>query len=205
MSIRSRASSRGAVAKVLGTLGVIGAAAAVAGLGTFGSFTDSITPVDTNVGTGVLSIALGPAANYATVPAVTGGLMPGDTTSTPFDLWNDGTVDWSAVTFTSWATRSSLLDTDTVNGLQLTIESCPVSWSVAGPGAYSCEGAVTEFYSGPILMNQALQGAASLRAGRVDHLLATLEFPGTAGNALQGQVSDLSFTFTATQRDGAAR
>ena len=42
--------------KIVGALSVVGAAVAVAGLGTFGQFTDSTSPVDTKVDTGVLSI-----------------------------------------------------------------------------------------------------------------------------------------------------
>jgi hypothetical protein len=206
LSIRTKAAAKsGITVKVIGSLAVVGTAAAVAGMGTFGSFTDSTTAVDATTDTGVLDIALGVAANYATVPAITGGLIPGDYRATPFDLRNAGTVDWSAVNFKAAATRSSALDTDTVNGLQLTVESCSVAWVVAGPGTYSCPGEVTDFYAGPIVMDEPLQGAASLTAGGVDHLLATIAFPADATDALQGQRSDLAFTFTAMQRDGAAR
>jgi hypothetical protein len=54
-------------------------------------------------------------------------------------------------------------------------------------------------------MQTALAGAASLNAGGVDHLLATVALPQSAGNAFAGQVSNLAFTFTATQRPGAVR
>jgi hypothetical protein len=157
------------------------------------------------VDTGVVSIRLDSAANYATVPVITGGLLPGDTQVTPFNLTNDGDVPWGSVTFKSWATKSSLLDTDKMNGLQVTVESCSESWAVAGPGAYSCGGDVTEFYSGPIVMEEALPNAASLNPGETDHLLATIELPESAGNGFEGLASGLSFTFTAVQRDGAAR
>ncbi|WP_116451177.1 hypothetical protein [Blastococcus litoris] len=195
---------RRTAAKVVASLGIVGASVAIAGLGTFGSFTETTAPVETNVETGTVSIRLSPAASYASVPFTAGGLMPGDSTSTPFDLVNDGDVAWDSVTFTSWATSSSLLDTDQVNGLQLTLESCPTSWTVVGSG-YACGGAVQEFYSGPIIMDDALAGAASLQPGQVDHLLATIDFPTTAGEAHENKVSQLAFAFTAVQRDGAAR
>jgi hypothetical protein len=204
VSIRTTA-RRTATKKVVGSLGVLGAAAAVAGLGTLGGFTDSTTPVDTQVDTGVVSIALNPAANYATVPVVTGGLLPGDTSATPFNLVNDGTAAWGSVSFRSWATSSSRLDSDPVHGLQLSLESCSVPWAVAGPGTYSCPGTVTDFYTGPVIMDTTLANAASVTPGQVDHLLATIEFPSTAGNTFTGQTSGLAFTFTAVQRDGAVR
>jgi hypothetical protein len=203
--IRRSAERRRITTRLVGSLGVLATAAVVAGITTFGTFTDSTTPVDATVDTGVLSIELSGAVNNATVPAVTGGLLPGDTQATPFDLWNAGTVDWSSVTFQSWATGSSLLDTNTANGLQLTLQSCTQSWAVAGPGSYSCPGQVATFYSGPIIMQTALANAGTLRAGGVDHLLATVALPQAAGNEFKGQVSNLSFTFTATQRPGTAR
>jgi hypothetical protein len=205
VQIRSAAPARRrTAAKVVASLGVVGATVAIAGMGTFGSFTDTTWPVETNVGTGTLSINLSPAAMYATVPVSTGGFLPGDTSATPFDLRNDGDVAWESVTLTSWATQSSLLDSDRVNGLQLTVESCPTAWTVAGSG-YDCAGAVQRFYSGPIVMDRPLAGAASLEPGRVDHLLARIDFPTTAGDAHEDESSQLAFRFTAVQRDGAAR
>jgi hypothetical protein len=206
VQIRSHAvpARRRTAAKVVASLGVVGATVAIAGLGTFGSFTDSTTPVESNVETGTISINLSPAAMYASVPVTTGGFLPGDRSSTPFDLVNDGDVAWDSVTFTSWATTSSVLDSDPVNGLQLTVRSCSTAWTVVGSG-YSCGGAVRDFYSGPIIMDQALAGAASLEPGQVDHLLATIDFPSTAGDAHKNKVSQLAFGFTAVQRDGAAR
>lgn len=195
---------RRTAAKVVASLGIVGATVAIAGLGTFGSFTETTAPVETNVETGTVSIRLSPAASYASVPFTAGGLMPGDSTSTPFDLVNDGDVAWDSVTFTSWATSSSLLDTDQVNGLQLTLESCSIPWTVVGSG-YACGGDVDAFYVGPIIMDDPLAGAASLQPGKVDHLLATIAFPSTAGEAHENKVSELAFSFTAVQRDGATR
>lgn len=190
--------------KAVASLGIVGAAAAIAGLGTFGTFTDS-TSVDTGVDTGVVSISLSGAAAYATTPAITGGLLPGDTRATPFDLKNDGDVAWASLTFRSWAAVSTLLDTDTVHGLQLTLESCSQSWTVAGAGRYSCAGTDTLFYSGPIIMETTVENAASQSPGNTDHLLATVGLPADAGNDLKGLTSQISFTFTAVQRDGAPR
>ena len=65
---------RSTAAKVLGSLGIIGTAAAVAGIGTFGGFTDSTTPVATNVATGTLSIDLSQAG--LAVPVTTTATGP---------------------------------------------------------------------------------------------------------------------------------
>jgi hypothetical protein len=206
VSIRTdvRSARRSSITKAVASVGVLAAAAAVAGLGTFGNFTDSTTPVDSTVDTGTVSINLSPASSYATVPVTTGGFLPGDSSATPFDVTNDGDVAWQSLTFTSWATTSSVLDSDPVHGLQLRLEACSVSWTVAGSG-YVCGGDVQPLYAGPIIVDRPLAGAVSLTPGRTDHVLATISFPSTAGDQYKNKVSEMAFRFTAVQRDAATR
>lgn len=194
---------RGVAAKVVGTVAVLAAAGAVAGLGTLGGFTTSDT-VDTEVATGVLSIRLDAAAGTTSVPFSGGAMMPGDVEQVAFDLRNDGDVPLASVGLGSVARVSSLLDTDRVDGLQMDVESCSQPWAKVG-AAWTCGGTVTGFYSGPIVMDGTLEGAASLRPGGVDHLLTTVSFPSSAGDELKRQSSTFTFTFSAVQRDGAAR
>jgi hypothetical protein len=53
VQIRSAAPARRrTAAKVVASPGVVGATVAIAGMGTFGSFTDTTSPVETNVWTG---------------------------------------------------------------------------------------------------------------------------------------------------------
>jgi hypothetical protein len=198
MRIRSRAT------KVVATLALLGTAATVAGLSTHGDFTDSTAPVNTQVDTGVISIALAPGAYQASVPYVSGGLVPGDSHTLVMDLVNAGNVPLSSLTLRSAVTSSSALDTDTVNGLQLSLESCSQPWTVAGTG-YTCAGTVTPFYAGPILLDLELTGAASHAAGARDHLKAVMSLPASADNAMQGKRSTFSFTFTGVQRAGGDR
>lgn len=190
--------------KIVGTVVVVGAAAAVAGLGTFGGFTDSTVPADAAVTSGVLSINVSAAGSSAPVPYTTTDLMPGDSASMPMDLRNGGDVDLSSLVLASRATASSTLDTDRVDGLQLELESCATPWAGAA-GSYTCAGGVVDLYSGPIAVDRALTGARSLEAGATDHLLMTVSFPTTGGDALQNQSSTLEFVFTGTQRDGGNR
>jgi len=206
VSIRTDVGSarRSPITKAVASVGVLAAAAAVAGLGTFGNFTDSTTPVDATVDTGTVSISLTPASSYATVPVTAGGFLPGDSSATPFDITNDGSVAWQSLTFTSWADTSSVLDSDPVHGLQLGLQSCSESWTVAGSG-YTCGGDVASLYAGPIIVDRALAGAVSLAPGRTDHVLATISFPATAGDAYKDKVSQMSFRFTAVQRDATTR
>jgi hypothetical protein len=81
--------------RVLGSLAVIGTAAAVAGRGTFGTSTDSTTPVPAQLTSGTVSIDLAEPA--APIPAVTTGLLPGDSIARTLTLVNDGNSPLSSV------------------------------------------------------------------------------------------------------------
>ena len=118
-------STRDTTRTVLGSLAVLGSAAAVAGLGTFGTFTDSTTPISTQVASGTVSIDLTQPA--APIPAVTTGLLPGDSIARTVTLRNDGDSPLSSVALGVTTTNPSVLTTDTVHGLQLALQSCSVA------------------------------------------------------------------------------
>ena len=202
---QSPTSGRVTAARLVASLGVLGATAAIASLGTFGTFSDTTAPVDTALDTGVLSIDVA-EAGAGLVPFTGGLILPGDSRAFPVDLVNSGDTALSSVTLGSWATASSILDSDPVNGLQLTVDSCSQSWTDTGSG-WSCGGTRKAYYSGPTLVHDhALTGSASLAAGAVDHLLLTAALPSTASSeSFEGATSELSFVFTGVQRDGAAR
>jgi len=190
------------VARLIGSVGVIGAAAAVAGLGTFGAFTDSTTPAAVSVQSGVVSIALAAADGSATVPLSFDGVVPGASVTRAVNLVNDGDSALASVRMGTVATESSVMDTDTVQGLQMTVQSCSVAWT----SDFTCTGDVrTLLGSGPVVRDQLLSDPASLAAGTTDHLAVRLELPVSAGDAFKEQASELALTFTATQRAGAER
>lgn len=132
----------GAAKKVLLSLSVLGAAGSIAALGTFAQFTSS-TSAAQEASTGTMTVALGAsgtAANRLTVAAA--DMAPGDTVQRSVDLVNSGTIGLSDVTLTTAASPSSILDTNTVHGLQVAIDRCSVAWteSASAPYAYSCSG-----------------------------------------------------------------
>ncbi len=192
--------------RVLASAGVLGVAATVAGLGTFGTFTDSTTPVVTQLDTGVFSIALTESADAATLSLFdNGSFLAGDAESSAIDLVNDGSVALSELRLTSTAPTSSALDSDADDGLQLLVESCSVDWELTA-GLWSCAGTTARHYDGPIVADTALGGSAGLAAAGVDHLLLTASLPSTTtADLVAGAVSELDFTFSAVQRDGGAR
>jgi predicted ribosomally synthesized peptide with SipW-like signal peptide len=189
--------------KLLASLAVLGAAASIAGLGTFATFTSS-TSASHTVSSGTVTIALGAtgaSTNRLTVGA--SAIAPGDTIQRSVDLINQGSLDLASTTLTTTATTSSLLDTDTTNGLQMVIDKCSAAWTEAGPPyTYTCSGSTsTVLASRPVIGSTlALSNLGSLTAGATDHLRVTLTLPGAAGNTLQNQTSTISYAFTGTQR-----
>lgn len=194
--------------KVLASAVLVAGAAGAAGLGTFGSFTSS-TSASATVGSGTVAIAVGSdgAANRLSVPA--SGIVPGDTVSRAVTLSNTGNQALAGITLTSAATTSSKLDTDTTNGLQLSISSCTTPWVEANAPkyTYTCNGTTKSVLAArPVVgSNMALTNLGSLTAGASDNLVLTLTFPATADNTMQNQSSVIGFTFTGTQRAAAAQ
>ena len=198
-------STRGTTRKVLGSLAVIGTAAAVAGLGTFGTFTDSTTPVTAELTSGKVSIDLAQPA--APIPAVTTGLLPGDSIARTVTLVNDGNSPLSTVALGVTTANPSVLTTDAVNGLQLALRSCSVAWTQATPApTYTCAGTERALTTpGAAVGNRTLDTPASLTPGGTDHLLVTLTLPTTADNTFQGKTSTLALTFSGVQRAATPR
>jgi hypothetical protein len=202
----STAKNRSTARKVVGSLGVIGAAAAVAGLGTFGTFTDSTTPVSTEVTTGTVDINLAQPA--AAIPATTANFVPGDSMTRAVTLTNNGTAALSSVTLDVTSSTNTVLTTDIVNGLQLSLKSCSVAWTQGGTAAaptYTCSGTQKNVALGPAVKNFPFSNLASLAPGGVDHLVFTISLPTSADNTFAGKDSTLSLTFTGVQRSGTAR
>ena len=195
--------------KVLFSLAALGVAGALAGMGTFATFT-ATTSASQTLASGTVIIALGntgASTNRLTVNA--SGLVPGDTAQRSFDLSNTGSQDLASVGLTATASPSSLLDTDTTNGLQMVVDRCSVAWTESGSSpafSYSCSGSTTTIISSRAVIQSglAMAGLSALTAGGTDHLRLTLTFPGTAGATLQGLSSTLTYSFLGTQRAGSA-
>ncbi len=197
-------STRDTTRKVLGSLAVLGTAAAVAGLGTFGTFTDSTTPISTQLTSGTVSINLTQPA--APIPATTTGLLPGDSVARTVTLVNDGNSPLSSVALGVTATTPSVLTSDTVHGLQLTLTSCTVPWTqpTTAP-TYTCAGTAKTHLTGAAVGTRSLDAPASLTPGGTDHLLVTLALPATADNTFQGKTTTLALTFSGIERAATTR
>ena len=118
----------------------------------------------------------------ATAAVSLGDLVPGDTVDRTITLKNSGSLGFR-YTVSATQTASTLLWTDSTNGLQLTVAT--------GAGAV--------LYSGPLSGLGALAGPSTLIPGGTELLRYTFGFPAGAPDALQGLVQDLTLVFTATQ------
>lgn len=193
--------------KLLLSVAAIGAAAAIAGLGTYATFTSS-TSASQSVASGTVTVALGAtgaSTNRLTVGA--SNIAAGDTIQRSVDLINQGSLNLASVTLTTTATTSSLLNTDTSNGLQMAIDKCSAAWTEAGSApayTYTCSGTTTTVLASvPVIgANLALSNLSALTAGATDHLRVTLTLPSTAGNSLQNQSSVIQYSLTGIQRAG---
>ena len=191
------------------SLAVLGGAAGMAGLGTFATFTSS-TSASESVSSGTVTIALGaPGSSSNRLSVNASGIAPGDTIERSVDLVNQGSLALSGVAVTTTASPSSLLDTDAVDGLQMSIDRCSVPWTESGTApayTYSCSGTTSSVVASRAVIgaNVAMANLGSLVAGATDHLRVTLTLPSSAGNTFQNQASTIGYTFTATQRTGTS-
>jgi len=173
------------------------------GVGAFATFSSS-TSASESVTTGTVTIALGAtgaSTNRLTVNAT--GAAPGDTIQRSFDLINQGSLNLTAITLTTAATTSSLLDTDATNGLQMVIDRCSAAWTESGSSpafSYTCSGSTSTVLASRQVTgnNLALSNLGALTAGVTDHLRLTLTLPTSADNTFQNQSSTIQYTFTGT-------
>ena len=195
--------------KVALSLALIIAAAAVVGLGAFATFTGTATtsPAFSSGTVSLAPIGTNGANNRLSLGA--SALAAGDTMQRAVDLKNTGTISIIAPTLTTSATVSSLLDTDTTNGLQLVINKCSVAWTEAGVSpafTYTCSGTTTAVLASvPIIGSTLALSNITTTANTDNYLVVTLTLPSGAGNTLQNQSSTILFTFTATQRAAQAQ
>lgn len=113
-------------------------------------------------------------------------LVPGDTANRTVTITNSGNVAFTYSGAVS-ASASTLLWTDTTNGLQVTVQR----------GA-------TVLYTGA-LKNLALAASGTIAVAGTDALTFAFSLPVSAGNTFQSLTQDFTITYTATQLAGAAR
>jgi hypothetical protein len=121
-------------------------------------------------------------------------LAPGDRVERLVELRVRGKGRVRSVYFQATARRSSALDKDRQQGLQVTIERCTKKWRTRRL-ATSCPGKRTV-----VLRTGPLVGKTKLKLGKLTpkkpaHLRLVLVFPGAAGNTLQAQTTSARYRF----------
>ena len=200
---------RGRRGQALLALASLALGVALTGSGVLATWT-ATTSAGNTLAAGTVLIALGntgASTNRLTVNA--SGLVPGDTVQRSFDITNTGSQNLASVALTTTPSPSSLLDSDTIHGLQMVIDRCSVAWTESGSSpafTYSCGGSSTTIVtSRPVIQSGlTMSGLGALTAGGTDHLRLTLTFPSTAGSSFQGLSSSLTYSFLGTQRAGTA-
>lgn len=190
---------------ILLTIGVLCLTGTLAGWGTFAAFTSTATVNQGSIASGTVTVAVPAAGATNRLTLGASGLVPGDTMQRAVDLQNSGTTTLASITLTTTAATSSLLDTDTTNGLQLVIDRCSQAWTEAGATpafTYTCGGTTSTVLSTRAVIgsNLTLSNLTSTTIGNTDHLRVTLTFPSGAPTGLQGQTSAITYAFTGTQR-----
>ncbi len=196
--------------KVLLSVAALGTAGAIAGLGSFAAFT-STTSASNTATSGKIIINVGASGTANRFSVSSGTLVPGDTIQRNIDLISTSTTgDVGAITLTTSATTSSLLDTDATNGLQMQIDNCTAGWVEAGTSpalTYTCAAGST-----PVLGSRAVIGTtlaltnlSTVSTPGTDHLLLTLTLPPGTGDNFQNKTSTILYTFDATQRANLPR
>jgi hypothetical protein len=110
------------------------------------------------------------------------GLVPGDSIERAITVQNGGNVAFR-YTISATQTASTLLWTDTANGLQLVVRTS----------------GGTVLYSGPLSGLGTVAGPTTLAPATSELLRYTFYFPGNASNAFQGLIQDLALVFDAVE------
>jgi spore coat-associated protein N len=202
--------ARGSLAsKLLASAALIMVASAVVGIGAFAVFTDT-TSVSQATSSGTVTMAtinVSGTNNRLSIGA--SNIAAGDTMQRSVDLKQTGTLALASIVLTTSATSSSLLDTDTTNGLQMVIDKCSVAWTEGGSApayTYTCGGTITSVLASvPVIGTNLTLNNITLTAGTDNFLRVTLTLPSAAPNTLQGKSSTIQYSFTGTQRAAAAQ
>jgi spore coat-associated protein N len=194
--------------KVALTMGLLAVAGGVVGLGAFATFTGTAS-TSSVLSSGTVSLApIGTSGANNRLSVGAAGLAAGDTVARAVDVKNTGSITIVAPTLTTNATTSSLLDTDTTNGLQMTINKCSVAWTETGgpPYTYTCTGTQTAVLTSvPVIGANLTLSNITATSGSDNFLVLTLTLPAGSPNTEQNQSSTIQFTFTATQRAGQSQ
>jgi len=151
---------------------------------TSASFTAATTNPGNQFATATLTMSNDKSTSASLISLA--NMVPGDSASRTVTITNSGTVGFTYTAAISTG-ASTLLWSDTTNGLQVTVT----------------RGAST-LYAGA-LSGLTLAASPTLAAAGTDTLTFVFSLPTSAGNTFQGLTQTFTITYTATQLGGIAR
>ncbi len=206
------------LAKMTFAVCLIAVSSSLMSFGAFSTFTGTAdtsasNPITTTCTMTLAGIGTNAANNRLTLGA--SNIVPGDTMQRTVNAKNSGSSCLNATTpirLTSRATgclgtcQSSLLNTDTTNGLQMAIDKCSVAWTEAGVApayTYTCGGTTTSVLASvPVIQTAVTLNNIVGTSGTDNFLRVTLSFPVGAGNTFQNLTSQIEYELAAQQRAG---
>ncbi len=137
-------------------------------------------------------------------------MQPGDEAMRALTIDVSGTPQMQNAELVTQATVSSDLDTNTHDGLQLSIEQCSQPWDetlTSGvPTGYSCGGSTSvALAERPVIFAATALGTFDVTPGASNYFVVHLRLPESAPDDLAGLSSTIELTFRAHQRGPAAR
>jgi hypothetical protein len=183
--------------------------ASMVGGGVYAAYTGSSSKAQTisSVSIALTLGATGASTNRLNiaVPAVS----PVNQAFRTFDLSVAGGADVSAIKVTTSFSPSSLLNTDTSNGLQVSMSRCSVAWVEVGTSpnfTYTCSGTISNtLLTTPVAMTNTSLINMLLTAGSTNHMLVRLQILTSASAATIGLTSGITFTFNPTPRTAGSQ
>ena len=178
----ARTANSFALRLIIAICGGVGGAAWVSS-SVFAALTAVATsPIPTSVSTGTITLTLAPSG----VNGLLGGfstpitnMAPGDRVNRYINLVNGGTIDGASSKLGALNNElATPLLSDTTNGLQVTIFSCPLAWNINGtcPGTPNAVAPITPIYS--IIFGGYLSlNLPSTAAGAINRLKFTISLP----------------------------
>ncbi len=162
--------------RILSSILSIGVASILVTMATFAVFSASASNTGNVFSTGTLNLSTSPSTGFIQMS----GMKPGDSQNSSLQVNNTGSL---ALNYDASVSQTG--DIDLYNALELKIGT-----SSGGSDLYN---GLLSGFSGFI------GGNRNILSGNSETLFFIVTLPSTAGDALQGKTTNISFTFTATQ------
>jgi signal peptidase I len=191
---------------VVGAISVLVVGLAGAGAAVTAALTDSVRFRGAGVSAGAVSLQIGDS----TLPVTASDVYPGERIEGVITLRNVGETALGSISLKVEAPSGPL--SQAAEGLQLSIDRCPVPWQdvtgADGERSAQCTAASTTIVAGrPLVARTQLDPAAldSVAPGGFDHLRFTIRLPDTAPPSLAGQSTTITIEFSGGQQGGSLR